>query len=90
VYSADKKYIIVTGPNGEQTRISAKFEKFIPYLNAGANKDEYLNPVFFESTMWKIVFDNWRSRLLSNASFAPSGGNFLDIFELKKLIEENQ
>lgn len=74
-------YVTVTGPNGEQTRISRKFLPMLTYLNAGIDNGEYNN-------LWKNRFREWRDKLMQQASFAPSATNFLDIMELKELLEE--
>ncbi len=79
--SPGNNYVTVTGPNGEQTRISRKFLPMITYLNGSFDNNDYNNT-------WKKRFREWRDKLLQQASFAPSGTNFLDIMELKELIEE--
>jgi|GEM_PF-625533 len=83
-------YIMVTGPNGQATRISSKFASVIRYLNGSGNDpEEYLDKVIKESDTWKKRFQEWRNKI-SQAPFIPSSANFLDIIELKELIEEKQ
>ena len=83
-------YIVVTGPNGQSTRISSKFASVIRYLN-GDNDDheEYIDKVIKESDTWKKRFQEWRNKI-SQSSFIPSSANFLDIIEFKELIEEKK
>lgn len=82
-------YITVTGPNGEQTRISSKFANFLAYLNnSSSDKEEYLDYLIRNSGAWKKRFDEWRNKILQQANFSPSGATFFDILELKELIKE--
>jgi hypothetical protein len=83
-------YIMVTGPNGQLTRISSKFASVIRYLNGDPNDtEEYIDRVIKESDTWKKRFQEWRSKI-SQSSFIPSSANFLDIIEFKDLIEEKK
>ena len=87
--SQSGNYITVTGPNGEQTRISSKFARFLSYLNSSNNdKEDYLDFLIRRNYSWKYKFEEWRTKILQHASFAPSGSNFFDILELKDLIED--
>jgi hypothetical protein len=82
-------YITVTGPNGEQTRISAKFARFLAYMNNNPDdKEQYLDFLFRQSSTWKKRFEEWRTRIMQKGSFSPSSANFFDILELKDLINE--
>ena len=88
VLTTNSNYIMVTGPNGQQARISAKFASVIRYLNGSTDDtEEYLDKVIKESDTWKKRFHEWRSKI-SQSSFIPSSANFLDIIEFKNLIEE--
>lgn len=88
VLTTNSSYIMVTGPNGQQARMSAKFASVIRYLNGSTDDtEEYLDKVIKESDTWKKRFQEWRSRI-SQSSFIPSSANFLDIIEFKNLIEE--
>jgi hypothetical protein len=80
----DDEYIIVTGPNGKQTRISSKFLSCLGYINAGitANDNDW------RAIRCKTQFEEWRKRLLSEPAFIPTANNFFDIFELKDLLQE--
>lgn len=80
-------YITVTAPNGEQTRISAKFLSLLTDLNE-AERENYFD-FFFESSPWKNRFREWRNKLMQNGAFAPAPTNFFDIVELKNLLEDN-
>lgn len=78
--SPGNNYVVVTSPNGEQTRISSKFLPMLTALN-GSSDNSY-------GDSWKKRFGEWRDKLLQQATFAPSAVNFLDIMELKEMIEE--
>ena len=71
-------YFTVTAPNGEKVRISSKFSDAVASLYGGDNVDYF----------WKLRFDSWKSKLMTNPSFIPSAGNFLDIAELKDMLKE--
>jgi hypothetical protein len=91
ITSPDNNYITITGPNGEQTRISAKFLDIISSLNADAEpSSDYFNYMMHDNNLWKARFHEWRSKLMNQASFVPTATNFLDILELKELLQENQ
>lgn len=83
-------YISVTGPNGEPTRISSKFANYLIYLNKEESKEEYLDFLIRNSSVWKKRFDEWRNRIMNRQSFMPGTSNFFDILELQELIRENQ
>ncbi len=86
--TSNSNYVIVTGPNGQLTRMSAKFANLIRYMNdADDNTEEYVDKVIKESSIWKKRFQEWRSKI-SQSSFIPSTTNFLDIMEFKELIQE--
>lgn len=89
IITRDKNYIIITCPNGEQTRISAKFLPVLTDLNTAADPAEYIDAVIRGNNLWKGKFSQWRYKLMQEASFVPTAGNFLDIIALKELIEEN-
>ncbi len=84
-------YISITGPNGEQTRISTKFAQYLMYLGGPENKsEEYLDFLIRNSNSWKQRFQEWRTRIMQSPDFIPGSLNFLDILELKDLLKENQ
>lgn len=76
-------YITITSPNGNPTRISSKFLKCLSYINnlSAADGDR-------QAMECKERFDQWRSKLLTEAAFVPAANNFFDIFELKELLED--
>jgi hypothetical protein len=89
--TAASNYISVTGPNGEQTRISTKFANYLMYLNKdGGDNEEYIDYLIRNSNFWKTRFEQWRNKILQQASFIPSSTNFFDIIELKELLKDNQ
>lgn len=77
-------YIVVTGPNGDQTKISNKFLHCLSYINGDYSNAE-MNT---EGRQWKMRFQQWRNELLREAAFVPAANNFFDIFELKELIQD--
>lgn len=85
VSAPDDNYIIVTSPNGEQTKISRKFLKMLCVMNGGSDNN-FMNAENFE---WKLRFEEWRSKLLQQASYIPTANNFLDIMDLKELLQDN-
>jgi len=89
IRSDDNNYIVVTGPNGEQTRISSKFLHMLSSMNEDVEPHEYFDVMVRENNLWKIRFREWRSKILQQASFIPSATNFLDIMELKDMLQEN-
>ncbi len=84
----DKNYIIVTAPNGEQTKISSKFLYMLSSLNEPDQKDYKDLPSWIRAG-WKKRFNGWKEKI-QQSSFVPSAGNFLDVFELNELIKDNQ
>lgn len=85
----NNNYIVVTGPNGQQTRISSKFLHVLSSLNADIEPYDYFDFMIRENNLWKIRFHEWRNKLLQQASFIPTPTNFLDILELKDMLQEN-
>lgn len=84
IHKPNDPYIIVTGPNGDQTKISTKFAHCLSYLNGNFAGSE----INYEGREWKNRFQQWRDKLLSDASFIPSATNFFDIFELQDMVED--
>jgi len=89
ISAPDVNYVTVTGPNGEQTKISKKFLHGLSYMNAGFADDDFTGITIQESSLWKWLFQEWRRKLLSQPTFIPSATNFLDIIELKEILHEN-
>jgi hypothetical protein len=79
--SNDKNYVTVTSPNGQQTKISAKFLPVLSYL-AGHSTSS------LDMHEWKAKIEQWKKRLLEDPDFMPAAGNFLDLPELTKVFEE--
>lgn len=84
----NSNYVTVTSPNGEQTKISKKFLRALSYMNA-SNDSEERDIIIRESALWKWLFQEWRNKILSEPSFIPSATNFLDIMELKEILQDN-
>lgn len=83
VLSDDGEHIDITAPNGQQTRVSAKFVNVLLYMNANHEGD------YSESDTWQKQFEEWRKKILQN-NFIPSSTNYLDILELKELLTKDQ
>lgn len=83
ITSPDNQYITITSPNGEQTRISAKFLDIISTLNAEMDPQDYFNFMMYENYQWKIRFSEWRNKLMNQSA------DMLDILELKEILQEN-
>jgi hypothetical protein len=88
VTDGNNNYIIITCPNGEQTRISSKFLPLLKEINGEVDPAEYLGEMIRGDNQWKSRFYQWRAKLMQQASFMPGAGNFLDIMELKDLLED--
>jgi hypothetical protein len=80
-------YISISGPDGQSIRVSSKFANLIGYLSDGPVKEERLDIIIRESALWKATFRQWRDKMISNTA-APSLGNFMDIIEMSKLLNE--
>lgn len=82
------RYVSVTGPNGQQTKISSKFANLLLYLNDDDDTDEnegVFTRSFLESLLWKSRFQSWRNAI-SQTGYIPSSTNFMDILEFRDLI----
>jgi hypothetical protein len=79
----NQPYITVTSPSGNQTRLSNKFLNCLSYINE--NSDGYQDP---QAAQCQSKFDTWRKKLLTEAAFIPTATNFLDIFELKDILQD--
>ncbi len=86
ISAPDENYIIVTSPNGEQTKVSRKFLKMLIVMNGQSINGGYFNA---EGYKLKARFEEWRSKLLQQASYIPTANNFLDIVDLKDMLQEN-
>lgn len=86
------KYISITGPNGQQTKISSKFLHMLLFINDDSDIDEvdsYFDKNFMESLIWKSRFQDWRNQII-NTSFVPSSTNFMDILDFKDLLMKDR
>jgi hypothetical protein len=80
-------YISISGPDGQSIRVSSKFANLIGYLGDGPLKEEKLDVIIRESAQWKATFRQWREKMITNTA-APLPGNFMDIIEMGKLLNE--
>jgi negative regulator of sigma E activity len=81
-------YISIAGPDGQTVKVSSKFSNLISYLT-GVDTEENLDVIIKESAKWKATFAAWRDKMTNNV-VAPSLGNFMDIIELSKILEEKK
>lgn len=81
-------YISIAGPDGQTVKVSSKFSNLINYLT-GDDTEENLDVIIKESAKWKATFAAWRDKMTNNV-VAPSFGNFMDIIELSKILEEKK
>lgn len=79
----NQPYITVTSPSGNQTRLSNKFISCLSYIND--NSITYEDP---QGAQCQSKFERWREKLLTEAAFIPTAANFLDIFELKDILQD--
>jgi hypothetical protein len=89
IFASDNNYIVVTGPNGEQTRISSKFLPLISSLNDKSESLDYFQFFLNENNIWKLRFNEWRDKMIRQASLIPTATNLLDIIQLKEILMEN-
>ncbi len=83
-------YISITGPDGQAVKVSSKFANLIGYLTDKNNdKQENLDIIIKESAKWRTTFAVWKDKMTNNV-IAPSLGNFMDIIELSKVLEEKK
>jgi hypothetical protein len=89
VLTTNSSYLTIAGPNGELTRISAKFANIIQFLDGSSDDqlEENIDKILRESSIWKERFQQWRNKI-KKSGYLPASGNFLDILEFKELIEE--
>lgn len=81
LFADGTRYITVTSPNGEQTRISSKFFQLLDKLyNTSASGSA--------NAEWKNRFEEWRNKFLEENGFVPAAGNYMDILELKEMLLE--
>ena len=89
IFAPDNNYIVVTGPNGEQTRISSKFLPLLSSMNGNIESMDYFQFFLNENNIWKLRFNEWRDRMLRQATIIPTATNLLDIIQLKEFLQEN-
>lgn len=73
-----KKYITISGPQGQPVKISAKVASLIVYSN-----DQY--PA---KTVWSDKVKKWKD-IMKAHTLAPTTANFLDIVELTHAVRIN-
>jgi hypothetical protein len=82
------RYVIITGPNGSLKRVSVKLSAYIGYLNDEPSEtEEPLDKIIRESSLWKGKFKAWSNKLI-DTDLSPGMSNFMDLFELSKLLSE--
>jgi hypothetical protein len=83
----DNNYLVITGPNGEATRASHKIADALRYLYGDNGAEEAADKTNNENSRWKKRLQEWRSKIITS-HFIPAPTNFLDIIDLKDLIDE--
>lgn len=89
ILASDNNYITVTGPNGEQTRMSSKFLPLLGSMNSNLESLDYFQFWLNDNNIWKLRFNEWRDRMMKQPNFIPTATNLLDILELKEFLQEN-
>ena len=84
ISNPEDEYIVITGPNGKQTKISSKFLSCLGYMNASPSSID-TDPRVLRC---KTQFEEWRKKILAQPGFIPTANNFFDIFELKDMLQE--
>lgn len=79
----NSKYISITAPNGQQTRISAKLAIAMPYLGPSESDIDQIRGSYY----WKHLIHEWQEKIMQS-DFVPSSLNFLDILEFSELIRD--
>jgi hypothetical protein len=82
-------YVIITGPNGETTRASLKIADALRYIYSDDDTIDATDKSNNENSHWKKRLQEWRTKIISS-HFIPATTNFLDIIDLKDLIDEKQ
>lgn len=77
------KYVTITAPNGQQTKVSSKLVDAIRYFNSIKP-----DPAAKDSTLQQRIHE-WRNKILKSG-FVPSSNNFMDILEMTDLVEEKE
>ena len=83
----DNNYLVITSPNGQATRASLKIADALRYLYGDNGAEEAADKTNNENSHWKKRLQEWRSKIISS-HFIPATNNFLDIIDLKDLIDE--
>jgi hypothetical protein len=89
VGNGDEEFFTIQGPNGEPIQVSVKFKDVIHLLNLDTVDEEQSDKLFSESKSWREKFKAWKEKM-SQSSYTPDSGNFLDIAELIQLLKEEK
>jgi len=89
VGNGNEEFFTIQGPNGEPIQVSAKFKDVIYFLNLDTIDEEQSDRLFSESKSWREKFKAWKEKM-SQSSYTPDSGNFLDIAELIQLLKEEK
>lgn len=77
------KYISITAPDGQQTKVSSRLINAMRYFS-----NSKLDPQAKDSTLQQRIHE-WRNKILQSG-LVPSSGNFLDILEITDLVDEKK
>jgi hypothetical protein len=89
VRNGDEEYFTIQGPNGEPIQVSSKFKDVIYMLNLDTVDEDLSDKLFSDSKSWREKFKAWKEKM-SQSSYTPDSGNFLDIAELIQLLREEK
>lgn len=82
IIDPNSNYLTITGPNGQQTRISSKFLPIITEINATKNqRGFYRNYPIPESDSWRQRFSEWRKKLIQEDSTKIPATNLIEILK---------
>lgn len=85
----NEDFFTIKGPNGELLQISSKFRDVIHLMSPDSADEEISDKLFSESRTWREKFKAWKEKM-SQSSFTPQSGNFMDIAELIQLLRDEK
>lgn len=84
ILDPNSNYLTITGPNGQQTRISSKFLPMITEINASKNqRGFYRNYPIPEAESWRQRFSEWRKKLIQEDSTKIPATNLIELLNTK-------
>lgn len=77
------KYVSITAPNGQQTKVSSRLINAVRYFS---DSEPDLNA---KDTVLQQRVHEWRKKIMQSG-FVPSSNNFMDILEMTDLVSEKK